>query len=120
MVVVCLEGRRRLCAEASATRPSLRTADRTRYPERSRERKQCPRDDLESWFYMLVEVFTGRLPWDQLDTVDFQVIAEWKKFIRKSVPSLPPSMAELAVCPSSRRCPRSSASFSTTSTASSE
>ncbi|KAK0405749.1 hypothetical protein QR680_018176 [Steinernema hermaphroditum] len=47
-------------------------------------REQSRRDDLESWFYMCVELLVGPLPWANLDCRrQHQLICEWKQFARK-------------------------------------
>lgn len=47
--------------------------------------EQCRRDDLESWFYMCVELITGRLPWTHLEPISHhKIIAEWKQFARNT------------------------------------
>ncbi|CAI4223812.1 unnamed protein product [Auanema sp. JU1783] len=44
---------------------------------------QGRKDDLESWFYMAVELFKGPLPWSSINGhKDHQLIANWKKSIR--------------------------------------
>ncbi|TKR82438.1 hypothetical protein L596_016163 [Steinernema carpocapsae] len=47
-------------------------------------RDQSRRDDLESWFYMCLELVAGSLPWSHLDCRrQHQLICEWKQFARK-------------------------------------
>uniref|UniRef100_A0A0M3IL87 Protein kinase domain-containing protein n=2 Tax=Ascaris TaxID=6251 RepID=A0A0M3IL87_ASCLU len=46
---------------------------------------QCRRDDLESWFYMLIEITTGSLPWQRCDPkTQYMLIGEWKRFAREA------------------------------------
>ncbi|VDM48641.1 unnamed protein product [Toxocara canis] len=46
---------------------------------------QCRRDDLESWFYMLIEMITGLLPWQRCDPkTQYMLIGEWKRFAREA------------------------------------
>ncbi|KAL6743068.1 hypothetical protein Aduo_016153 [Ancylostoma duodenale] len=44
---------------------------------------QAPKDDLEGWFYMIMEVFLGYLPWHNSKmTLDHGLTREWKQFAR--------------------------------------
>ncbi|KAK6753374.1 hypothetical protein RB195_012768 [Necator americanus] len=44
---------------------------------------QAPKDDLEGWFYMIMEVFLGFLPWHNARiTLDHGLTREWKQFAR--------------------------------------
>jgi casein kinase 1 alpha len=56
---------------------------------------QCPRDDLISWLYSVIELFHGYLPWSQ--DIDLQVIQSTKKAISDSelLPGLPDEFAQI-------------------------
>jgi len=48
-----------------------------------RRQEQCPADDLESWFYMCIEMFTGSLPWSHLKVPDeHEIVRDYKIFCR--------------------------------------
>ncbi|VDM95753.1 unnamed protein product [Thelazia callipaeda] len=45
--------------------------------------EQCRKDDLESWFYMIVEMIAGSLPWSSYDPKkEYLLVGEWKTFAR--------------------------------------
>lgn len=44
---------------------------------------QCRRDDVESWVYMIVEMYSGALPWCNLKPLEeHKKILEYKEFVR--------------------------------------
>uniref|UniRef100_A0A0K0CU25 Protein kinase domain-containing protein n=1 Tax=Angiostrongylus cantonensis TaxID=6313 RepID=A0A0K0CU25_ANGCA len=46
-------------------------------------RDQAPKDDLEGWFYMIMEIFIGFLPWyHEKMTLDHGLTREWKQYAR--------------------------------------
>ncbi|KJH47351.1 hypothetical protein DICVIV_06556 [Dictyocaulus viviparus] len=46
-------------------------------------RDQAPKDDLEGWFYMMMEIFTGYLPWHNNQLIlDHSLTREWKQYVR--------------------------------------
>ncbi|CEF69770.1 Protein kinase domain and Serine/threonine-/dual specificity protein kinase, catalytic domain and Protein kinase-like domain-containing protein [Strongyloides ratti] len=45
--------------------------------------KQCRRDDVESWFYMAIELLEGRLPWNGVNRKFRSTIEEYKKMLRE-------------------------------------
>ncbi|MFH4984151.1 hypothetical protein AB6A40_010860 [Gnathostoma spinigerum] len=44
--------------------------------------EQSPRDDLESWFYMLIEMITGELPWAHLHKAEREEVKKMKEDAR--------------------------------------
>uniref|UniRef100_A0A0K0FTZ5 Protein kinase domain-containing protein n=1 Tax=Strongyloides venezuelensis TaxID=75913 RepID=A0A0K0FTZ5_STRVS len=46
-------------------------------------RKQCRRDDVESWFYMAIELLEGKLPWNGVNRKNRSLIEEYKKMLRE-------------------------------------
>uniref|UniRef100_A0A0N4Z8R7 Protein kinase domain-containing protein n=1 Tax=Parastrongyloides trichosuri TaxID=131310 RepID=A0A0N4Z8R7_PARTI len=44
--------------------------------------KQCRRDDVESWFYMALELLEGKLPWNSINRKSRTIIEEHKKLLR--------------------------------------
>uniref|UniRef100_A0A915PR03 Protein kinase domain-containing protein n=1 Tax=Setaria digitata TaxID=48799 RepID=A0A915PR03_9BILA len=49
-----------------------------------REEELSPKDDLESWFYMLIEMISGELPWGELHRTDRKEIQNKKEECRSS------------------------------------
>ncbi|XGW03037.1 hypothetical protein V3C99_014778 [Haemonchus contortus] len=46
-------------------------------------RDQAPKDDLEGWFYMIMEILIGCLPWyNSKNTPDHGLTREWKQYAR--------------------------------------
>ncbi|VDM62651.1 unnamed protein product [Angiostrongylus costaricensis] len=46
-------------------------------------RDQAPKDDLEGWFYMIMEIFIGFLPWyHEKMILDHSLTREWKQYAR--------------------------------------
>uniref|UniRef100_A0A915BMG4 non-specific serine/threonine protein kinase n=2 Tax=Parascaris TaxID=6254 RepID=A0A915BMG4_PARUN len=46
------------------------------------EMEQSPRDDLESWFYMLIEMISSQLPWGDLHRTDRDEVKKMKENAR--------------------------------------
>ncbi|EYB95107.1 hypothetical protein Y032_0163g3458 [Ancylostoma ceylanicum] len=44
--------------------------------------EQSPRDDLESWFYMMVELLSGFLPWSDFHHDSITEVRAMKEHIR--------------------------------------
>uniref|UniRef100_A0A0K0E3Y4 Protein kinase domain-containing protein n=1 Tax=Strongyloides stercoralis TaxID=6248 RepID=A0A0K0E3Y4_STRER len=44
--------------------------------------KQCRRDDVESWFYMAIELLEGKLPWSGVNRKFRTTIEEYKRMLR--------------------------------------
>ncbi|KHN86020.1 hypothetical protein Tcan_12224 [Toxocara canis] len=53
----------------------------------SKFQEQSKRDDLESWFYMSVEMVAGCLPWSHLMTPERELIARMKVLYRTVSPN---------------------------------
>lgn len=66
--------------EIKPPRDKARFRGTTRYASLTahNEEEQSPRDDLESWFYMLVEMISGELPWGDLHRNDREEVKKQK------------------------------------------
>ncbi|CEF62252.1 Protein kinase domain and Serine/threonine-/dual specificity protein kinase, catalytic domain and Protein kinase-like domain-containing protein [Strongyloides ratti] len=51
-------------------------------------RRQCRRDDIESWFYMSYEFFEGKLPWQRISRKYRQRIKDIKTILRTPTPKM--------------------------------
>uniref|UniRef100_A0A915E5C9 Protein kinase domain-containing protein n=1 Tax=Ditylenchus dipsaci TaxID=166011 RepID=A0A915E5C9_9BILA len=62
---LCRQFRSSTSGEIKPPREQTQFRGTTRYASLSahREEEQSPKDDLESWFYVIVEFMTGELPW---------------------------------------------------------
>ncbi|KAI6230221.1 putative serine/threonine-protein kinase [Aphelenchoides fujianensis] len=48
------------------------------------EREQAPKDDVESWLYVLTELFTGELPWSRCHRNEKPAVRQLKEHARTS------------------------------------
>uniref|UniRef100_A0A0N4Z9C1 Protein kinase domain-containing protein n=1 Tax=Parastrongyloides trichosuri TaxID=131310 RepID=A0A0N4Z9C1_PARTI len=51
-------------------------------------KKQCRRDDMESWFYMAYEFFEGKLPWHRISRKARHRIKDIKTILRTPTPKM--------------------------------
>uniref|UniRef100_A0A0K0ET70 Protein kinase domain-containing protein n=1 Tax=Strongyloides stercoralis TaxID=6248 RepID=A0A0K0ET70_STRER len=51
-------------------------------------KRQCRRDDIESWFYMGYEFFEGKLPWQRISRKHRQRIKDIKTILRTPTPKM--------------------------------
>ncbi|CAK5026396.1 unnamed protein product [Meloidogyne enterolobii] len=91
------DGSLRRPRQASNFRGSPRYAAISAHINREYSRK----DDLESWFYMLVEIYRGSLPWGNVG--DMNMIGEYKK---KRLPSMDLETRKAAVKSLIDGCPQ--------------
>ncbi|PIO68945.1 hypothetical protein TELCIR_09250 [Teladorsagia circumcincta] len=68
--------KRRACGPCVGTYPFSPLASATM-------RDQAPKDDLEGWFYMVMEILVGCLPWyNAKNSPDHGLTREWKQYAR--------------------------------------
>jgi len=49
-----------------------------------KEEEQSPKDDLESWFYVVIELMTGELPWSMYHRTERDKVKTMKENVRTS------------------------------------